>query len=60
MTMHPFTAPLELQRRTLERGADAVETMRLLPERIDDLASVEVGQTPSEVIYSENKLDLLH
>nr|WP_310909356.1 class III poly(R)-hydroxyalkanoic acid synthase subunit PhaC [Natrinema sp. 1APR25-10V2] len=58
--MHPFTAPLELQRRTLERGADAVETMRLLPERIDDLASVEVGQTPSEVIHSENKLDLLH
>jgi polyhydroxyalkanoate synthase len=49
-----------LQRRTLERGADAVETMRLLPERIDDLASVEVGQTPSEVIHSENKLDLLH
>ena len=60
MTMHPFTAPLELQRRTLERGADAVETMRFLPERIDDLASVEVGQTPSEVIHSENKLDLLH
>lgn len=58
--MNPITAALESQRRTLERGADAVETMRLLPERLDDLASVEVGQTPSEVIHSENKLDLLY
>ncbi|WP_431357800.1 hypothetical protein [Haloarcula marina] len=34
--------------------------MRLLPERLGELASVEVGQTSSEVIYSENKLDHLH
>jgi len=58
--MNPFTAPLEIQRRMLTQGADAAEKMRLLPDRIEDLASVEVGQTASEVIYSENKLDLLH
>ncbi|WP_321169926.1 class III poly(R)-hydroxyalkanoic acid synthase subunit PhaC [Salinigranum rubrum] len=59
MNMNPFTVGLEFQRRTLDQGADTVETMRLLPARLGDLASVEVGQTPSEVIYSENKLDLL-
>jgi polyhydroxyalkanoate synthase len=58
--MNPITAALESQRRTLELGADAIKTTRLLPERLDDLASVEVGQTPSETVYSENKSDLLH
>jgi polyhydroxyalkanoate synthase len=58
--MNPFTAPLEIQRKMLTQGVDAAELIRLLPDRIEDLASVEVGQTPSEVIYSENKLDLLH
>ncbi|AFK20356.1 class III poly(R)-hydroxyalkanoic acid synthase subunit PhaC [Haloferax mediterranei ATCC 33500] len=60
MTMNPFTTALDIQRQTFERGADTIDKMRLLPERLDDLASVEVGQTPSEVIHSENKLDLLH
>jgi len=59
MILNPVIAALELQRRTLEQGADAMETMRLLPERLDDLASVEVEGTPSDVVYSENKLDLL-
>jgi len=58
--MNLFTAPLEIQRRMLTQGADAAEMIRLLPDRIEDLASVEVGQTASEVIHSENKLDLLH
>ena len=47
-TMNPFTAPLEIQRRMLTQGTDAAEKMRLLPNRLEDLASVEVGQTPSE------------
>ncbi|WP_254767494.1 class III poly(R)-hydroxyalkanoic acid synthase subunit PhaC [Salinilacihabitans rarus] len=58
--MNPFTAPLKIQRRIQTQGTEAAETMRLLPERLGDIASVEVGQTPSEAIYSENKLDLLH
>ena len=58
--MNPFTAPLEIQRRMLTQGADAAEKIHLLPDRLEDLAAAEVGQTPSEVIYSENKLDLLH
>ncbi len=44
----------------LNQGTESIEKMRLLPERLGELASVEVGQTSSEVIYSENKLDLLH
>jgi polyhydroxyalkanoate synthase len=58
--MNPFTAPLKTHRRLLTQGMETAEKMRLLPNRLEDLASVEVGQTSSEVIYSENKLNLLH
>ncbi|MFC3476570.1 class III poly(R)-hydroxyalkanoic acid synthase subunit PhaC [Halobacterium litoreum] len=37
----------------VERTADA-------PDAAETMQDVEVGQTPSEVVYSENKLDLLH
>jgi polyhydroxyalkanoate synthase len=39
----------------------AAETVRLsarLDDRVEDIATVEVGQTPSEVVYTENKLEL--
>jgi len=32
----------------------------LLPERLAQMESVEVGETPSEVVHEENKLELLH
>ncbi|MFC4551710.1 MULTISPECIES: class III poly(R)-hydroxyalkanoic acid synthase subunit PhaC [Halorussus] len=50
----------ELERQSWENAGEFIETMTLAPERIQDAAHVEVGQTPSEVVYSENKLDLLH
>jgi polyhydroxyalkanoate synthase len=55
-----FTAPLELQRRQWERTADLLDRTSALPDRAETMAEVDVGQTPSEVVYEENKLKLLH
>jgi polyhydroxyalkanoate synthase len=53
-------AALEIQRQSWENTGELVETATLAPEWIQDAAHVDVGETPSEVVYSENKLDLLH
>ena len=50
----------EIERQSWENAGEFVETMTLAPERIQDAAHVDVGETPNEVVYSENKLDLLH
>jgi polyhydroxyalkanoate synthase len=57
--MNPFTAPFEAQRKLLESWTGAVETAESVPEGLERMATVEVGQTPSEVVYEENKLKLL-
>ncbi|WP_318570196.1 class III poly(R)-hydroxyalkanoic acid synthase subunit PhaC [Salinigranum marinum] len=57
--MNPFTAPFEAQRKMLESWTEAVETADAAPDGLERMASVEVGQTPSEVVYEENKLKLL-
>jgi polyhydroxyalkanoate synthase len=57
---NPFQAALDLQRQTLESMTEAVETSSVAGERLELMESVEVGQTPSEVVYEENKLELLH
>jgi polyhydroxyalkanoate synthase len=57
--MNPFTAPFEAQRKMLESWTEAVETADAAPEGLETMASVEVGQTPSDVVYEENKLKLL-
>ncbi|MFB6160999.1 MAG: class III poly(R)-hydroxyalkanoic acid synthase subunit PhaC [Haloferacaceae archaeon] len=56
--MNPFTLPLDAQQRTLEMTTEAVETTRVAPDRVETLADVEVGGTPSDVVYEENKLKL--
>jgi polyhydroxyalkanoate synthase len=56
---NPFEAALNLQQSTLESMTDAVETGAVADERLELLESVEVGTTPSEVVYEENKLELL-
>ncbi|WP_363465292.1 class III poly(R)-hydroxyalkanoic acid synthase subunit PhaC [Halogeometricum borinquense] len=58
--MNPYSAPLEFQAQTWEDAAEAIEQMTGAPDQLERMQSVEVGQTPSEVVYSENKLDLLH
>ncbi|WP_336336108.1 poly(3-hydroxyalkanoate) polymerase subunit PhaC [Haloarcula brevis] len=57
---NPFAAALNWQRKTLENMTDAAETSQIADERLELMESVEVGQTPSEVVYEENKLELLH
>jgi polyhydroxyalkanoate synthase len=58
--MNPITAALDLQREQWERAAELVNRGQSVPEQSGRMASVEVGQTPSEVVYEENKLRLLH
>ncbi|MFB6302918.1 MAG: class III poly(R)-hydroxyalkanoic acid synthase subunit PhaC [Haloferacaceae archaeon] len=56
--MNPFSLPLEANQRLLERATGAVDRGRVAPDRIETIAEVEVGTTPSEVVYGENKLEL--
>lgn len=58
--MNPFTAPLAGQRQVWDEAADLIERSAIAPDRIDDIAEVDVGATPSNVVYRENKLKLLH
>ncbi len=57
--MNPFTFPLDVQRQLTTQANDALESAMALPEQTERINTVEVGQTPSEVIYEENKLQLL-
>ena len=56
----PFTAVLDTQRAAVETMADATRRGRLAPDRVVKMETVDVGQTPSTVVYTENKLELLH
>jgi polyhydroxyalkanoate synthase len=58
--LNPFTAALDFQRQALDSMTEAVETSSVADERLELMESVEVGQTPSDVVYEENKLELLH
>ncbi|MBO4247806.1 class III poly(R)-hydroxyalkanoic acid synthase subunit PhaC [Halomicrobium sp. IBSBa] len=57
---NPFTAALDWQRQSLEAMTEATDQASVAPERIETMQSVEVGETPSDVVYEENKLELLH
>ncbi|MBX0322439.1 class III poly(R)-hydroxyalkanoic acid synthase subunit PhaC [Halomicroarcula sp. F13] len=57
---NPFKAALDWQTKTIESMSEAAETSQVADERLELMESVEVGQTPSEVVYEENKLELLH
>ncbi|MFC6961402.1 alpha/beta fold hydrolase [Halocatena marina] len=58
--MNPFTLALNTQREVLNETSESLSKLPVVAERLDQTASVEVGQTPSEVVYTENKLELLH
>ncbi|QFU81144.1 class III poly(R)-hydroxyalkanoic acid synthase subunit PhaC [Natronorubrum aibiense] len=57
---NPYATVLDLQREAWEATADLAEKSQVAPDRTETLENVEVGQTPSEVVYEENKLKLLH
>ncbi|WP_251343874.1 class III poly(R)-hydroxyalkanoic acid synthase subunit PhaC [Haloplanus halophilus] len=58
--MNPFTFPLDVQRDLWERAAADTESVGAIPDGLETMAEVEVGGTPSEVVYRENKLELHH
>ncbi|MFB6123892.1 MAG: class III poly(R)-hydroxyalkanoic acid synthase subunit PhaC [Haloferacaceae archaeon] len=58
--MNPLTFPFDAQREMVEQATEAVDRATVAPDRLEDIAEVGVGETPSEVVYEENKLRLLH
>ncbi len=52
--------PFDLQRQTWENAAEFVEKLSKVDDANRRVADVEVGTTPSKVVYEENKLELLH
>jgi polyhydroxyalkanoate synthase len=57
---NPFAATFDLQRQAWKNATEAVEKARVAPDRAETMQDVEVGQTPGEVVYEENKLRLVH
>ncbi|PSP69602.1 class III poly(R)-hydroxyalkanoic acid synthase subunit PhaC [Halobacteriales archaeon QH_8_67_27] len=57
---NPISMALDAQRSALETMTQATESNTELPDAMETLETVEVGGTPSEVVYTENKLELLH
>ncbi|WP_436928366.1 class III poly(R)-hydroxyalkanoic acid synthase subunit PhaC [Halosimplex halobium] len=57
---NPVSLALDAQRTAVETMTQATEQNSELPEALATVESVDVGQTPSEVVYEENKLELLH
>jgi len=57
---NPLALALNTQREILESTTEAFEKSDVAEEQLDRVAEVEVGGTPSEVVYEENKLELLH
>jgi len=57
---NPVSLALDAQRTALETMTDATEQNSELPDALTTVETVDVGQTPSEVVYEENKLELLH
>ncbi|GAA0674606.1 class III poly(R)-hydroxyalkanoic acid synthase subunit PhaC [Natronoarchaeum mannanilyticum] len=58
--MNPFTATLDLQRQTWESAAEVVKKSGAAPDANETISEVDVGETPHEVVYEENKLQLYH
>ncbi|MFB1065591.1 class III poly(R)-hydroxyalkanoic acid synthase subunit PhaC [Natrinema sp. H-ect4] len=57
---NPFATALNVQRQAWEATANLAEKTKVVPERTETVENIDVGQTPSEVVYEENKLELLH
>jgi polyhydroxyalkanoate synthase len=56
--MNPFTIGLDAGRQVAEAATEATERASATPGANARIEAVEVGETPSEVVYEENKLAL--
>ncbi|MFC6718745.1 class III poly(R)-hydroxyalkanoic acid synthase subunit PhaC [Natrialbaceae archaeon GCM10025810] len=57
---NPYSLALDVQRQAIENAAKLADKSRVAPDRTETVQNIDVGQTPSEVVYEENKLELLH
>ncbi|WP_248518385.1 class III poly(R)-hydroxyalkanoic acid synthase subunit PhaC [Salinarchaeum laminariae] len=57
---NPYAGFLDAQRSAWEQATDAAKKLGAAPDANETITSVDVGETPSEVVYEENKLRLLH
>lgn len=55
----PLEVFLSVQQAVLETATDGIRKAAVIPNGLKGTASTKVGQTPSEVVYTENKLELL-
>jgi polyhydroxyalkanoate synthase len=60
MALHPLSAAADAHSRAIDELAEATRKGQLLPERLAEMENIDVGMTPSNVVYEENKLELLH
>jgi polyhydroxyalkanoate synthase len=60
MVYDPLRAALDAGTHGVEALVEATQNARIASERAARMANVEVGTTASEVVYEENKLQLLH
>jgi polyhydroxyalkanoate synthase len=60
MPFNPLSTTLDAQTATMEAMADATQKAAIAPERAVEMETIDVGMTPTEVVYEENKLELLH
>jgi polyhydroxyalkanoate synthase len=60
MPFNPLSTTLDAQTATIEAMADATQKAEMAPERAVEMETIDVGMTPAEVVYEENKLELLH
>jgi polyhydroxyalkanoate synthase len=60
MALHPLSAAADAHSRAIDELAEATRKGKLLPERLAEMENIDVGMTPSNVVYEENKLELLH
>ena len=57
---NPYTATLDLQRQAWENATDIIESAGTMPDAGEAIAEADVGETPKETVYEENKLKLYH
>ena len=55
-----MVAYFEASTSSWDAAAEFVEKGGTIPDRLDAMGSVEVGTTPGEAVYEENKLKLVH
>ena len=56
---NPFQRPLRFQRQVFDQAMADLRRGAVLGDRLVEGMAVEVGETPSRVVYTENKLELL-